>query len=280
MKVLLIALLIIFVLIMFFYYENNVLEITPFKIKCNIKNNIRIIHLSDIHSKEFGINNKRLIRKINKFKPDLIVVTGDLINMDGKNTEKMISFLIELKFITKVYYILGNHEHRLKNLDEIINKLKRLKVNVLINEIDTVVIKENKINILGLDENQASREDYKKRKQGIYEYKDYGDLFEKLELKNGIKLVLSHYPENFSLIGDLSYKNYSFDLMLSGHAHGGQFRFPFIGGLYAPGQGVFPKYSGGLYKEGNILIVSRGLGPSRFPIRLFNRPEIVVIDIV
>ena len=280
MKVLLIALLIIFVLIMFFYYENNVLEITPFKIKCNIKNNIRIIHLSDIHSKEFGINNKRLIRKINKFKPDLIVVTGDLINMDGKNTEKMISFLIELKFITKVYYILGNHEHRLKNLDEIINKLNRSGINVLINEIGTVVIKGNKINILGLDENQASREDYKKRKQGIYEYKDYGYLFNKLELKDGIKVVLSHYPENFSLIGDLSYKNYSFDLMLSGHAHGGQFRFPFIGGLYAPGQGVFPKYSGGLYKEGNILIVSRGLGPSRFPIRLFNRPEIVVIDIV
>ena len=98
MKVLLIALLIIFVLIMFFYYENNVLEITPFKIKCNIKNNIRIIHLSDIHSKEFGINNRRLIRKINKLNPDLIFVTGDLINMDGKNTENMINLLINLKF--------------------------------------------------------------------------------------------------------------------------------------------------------------------------------------
>ncbi len=278
MEYLITAILIVFILI-FFYYENNILHINKLKVKLNVENPFKIIHLSDIHSKEFGVDNKNLIKKIKKLKPDLIVITGDLINTDGKNIEKMITLLKKLDSIAKVYYILGNHEHRLKGLNEIINRLKDLKISVLINEIDSIVIKGNKINILGLDENQASRDDYKKRKKGIYEYKDYSNLFNKLELEDGIKIVLSHYPENFSLIGEMSYKNYDFDLMLSGHAHGGQFRFPFIGGLYAPGQGILPKYTGGLYKEKNTLIVSRGLGPSRFPLRLFNRPEIVSIDI-
>ena len=278
MEYLITAILIVFILI-FFYYENNILHINKLKVKLNVENPFKIIHLSDIHSKEFGVDNKKLIKKMKKLKPDLIVITGDLINTDGKNIEKMITLLKKLDSIAKVYYILGNHEHRLKGLNEIINKLKDLKISVLINEIDSIVIKGNKINILGLDENQASRDDYKKRKKGIYEYKDYSNLFNKLELEDGIKIVLSHYPENFSLIGEMSYKNYDFDLMLSGHAHGGQFRFPFIGGLYAPGQGILPKYTGGLYKEKNTLIVSRGLGPSRFPLRLFNRPEIVSIDI-
>lgn len=278
MEYLITAILIVFILI-FFYYENNILHINKLKVKLNVENPFKIIHLSDIHSKEFGVDNKKLIKKMKKLKPDLIVITGDLINTDGKNIEKMITLLKKLDSIAKVYYILGNHEHRLKGLNEIINRLKDLKISVLINEIDSIVIKGNKINILGLDENQASRDDYKKRKKGIYEYKDYSNLFNKLELEDGIKIVLSHYPENFSLIGEMSYKNYDFDLMLSGHAHGGQFRFPFIGGLYAPGQGILPKYTGGLYKEKNTLIVSRGLGPSRFPLRLFNRPEIVSIDI-
>lgn len=278
MEYLITAILIVSILI-FFYYENNILHINKLKVKLNVENPFKIIHLSDIHSKEFGIDNKNLIKKIKKLKPDLIVITGDLINTDGKNIEKMITLLKKLDSIAKVYYILGNHEHRLKGLNEIINRLKDLKISVLINEIDSIVIKGNKINILGLDENQASREDYKKRKKGVYEYKDYSNLFNKLELEDGIKIVLSHYPENFSLIGEMSYKNYDFDLMLSGHAHGGQFRFPFIGGLYAPGQGILPKYTGGLYKEKNTLIVSRGLGPSRFPLRLFNRPEIISIYI-
>ena len=105
-------------------------------------------------------------------------------------------------------------------------------------------------------------------------------LFNSLEKQEGIKLVLCHYPENFKAIGNKSYYNYKFDVMFSGHAHGGQFRLPFIGGLYAPAQGILPKYTAG-YHEGknNGLIISRGLGNSGFPLRLFNRPEIVVLTI-
>lgn len=279
MNIIYLILLIVIVLIVFFYYENNALTITKIRVKRNIKSSIKLVHLSDIHSKVYGKNNYKLINKIIKLKPDLIVITGDLINMDGKNIDEMLYLLNNLKRNAPVYYILGNHEHRLKNLNTLIDNIKKLGIKLLLDELDTINIKGNKINILGLDEDQESRNEYKKRKQGIYEYKDYSNLFNELGGKEGTKLVLSHYPENFSLIGDFSYKKYDFDLLLSGHAHGGQFRLPLVGGLYAPGQGFFPKYSSGLYNEGRKLIVSRGVGPSRFPLRLFNRPEIVLIKI-
>ncbi|KMT21950.1 metallophosphoesterase [Clostridium cylindrosporum] len=264
----------------FFYWENNVIQTTRIKLERNLKSPIKIVHLSDIHSKEFGEGNHKLINKVVRLKPDLIIVTGDLINMDGKNINKMIGLLCSLNSIANVYYIFGNHEHRLRNLDKLAEDIKAIGVKLLCDEIDTININNNRISILGLDENQASRDDYIKRMKGIYEYKDYSNLFSKLESECSFKIVLSHYPENFSLIGDFSYKNYNFDLMMSGHAHGGQFRLPFIGGLYAPGQGVFPRYTAGLYKEDRNLIVSRGLGPSRFPLRLFNRPEIILVEVI
>ena len=97
---------------------------------------------------------------------------------------------------------------------------------------------------------------------------------------NGIKLVLSHYPENFEANKEISYSRYKFDIMFSGHAHGGQFRLPFVGGLFAPGQGILPKYDSGMYGDKNKLVVSRGLGNSGFPLRLFNRPNIVLVEIL
>lgn len=281
MECIYLTLLLVLIGIIFFYHQNNVLTVTKINIKKNIIKPIKIAHLSDIHGKEFGENSYRLVNKICKLKPDLIVATGDVFNMDGRNTDKMIGLLGELNNISPVYYIFGNHEHRLKKLNLLEKKIKSLGVNLLIDEIHSIKINGNIVNLLGLDENQASKEDYRNRKLGIYEYKDYSNLFSELESRSGLKIVLSHYPENFSLIGEYSYKSYKFDLMMSGHAHGGQFRLPFIGGLYARGQGngIFPRYTSGLYEEERSLIVSRGIGPSRFPFRLFNRPEIVILKI-
>ena len=163
---------------------------------------------------------------------------------------------------------------------EIIKKLRKNNVNVLLNEIRTININGNKVNILGLVEEQGSSEAYIKRAKGEFEYKDYSIIFNEFCKLPGIKIVLSHYPENFKAIGDKSYYKYKFDLMFSGHAHGGQFRIPLIGGLYAPAQGIFPKYTAGIHKGiKNNLIISRGLGNSGFPLRLFNKPEIVVVTI-
>ena len=150
----------------------------------------------------------------------------------------------------------------------------------MLDEIRTITIKGNKINILGLVEEQGSAEAYMKRAKGNFQYKDYSIIFQEFAKLPGIKLVLCHYPENFKAIGDKSYYKYKFDLMFSGHAHGGQFRLPFVGGLYAPGQGILPKYTAGVHSEASKkLIINRGLGNSGFPLRLFNRPEIVTVTI-
>lgn len=265
----------------FFYFENNCIDTSKIKINCNIKNSIRMVQISDLHSKEFGKNNKRLYKSILSNNPDFVVATGDIINSNMKNIDKIVRFLGDLNKYTAVFYIPGNNEMRCEALEEIIYKLKKEKIYVLENEIISIDIHNEKINILGLVEERIDRGEFINHKaKSKYIYKDAHKLFKELDNKNGLKIVLSHYPENFNAIGKESYSKYKFDLMLSGHAHGGQFILPFIGGLFAPGQGVLPKYYNGLYEDKNKLIVSRGLGNSGFPIRLFNRPNLVVVDIM
>lgn len=265
--------------IIFCYYENNIIKITKIRLDKNLNESLKIVHISDIHSKIFGRNNRVLINKILRLNPDLILGTGDLIDTNGENLDEIIKLLDVLNTKSPVYYILGNHENRIKNQDVFVERLRKSRAKLLINETKSITIRNTKISILGLNEQQGSFENYVERRLKKYIYKDYSELFDKLEKDSTLKFVLSHYPENFSLIGDKSYENYDFDIMFSGHAHGGQFILPLIGGLYAPSQGVFPKYYSGLYGKETKLIVSRGLGPSRFPLRLFNRPEIILLEI-
>ncbi|MGL5380538.1 metallophosphoesterase [Clostridium sp.] len=265
----------------FCYYQNNKIDVTKLEVKKNIKEKIRIVQISDLHSKEFGKDNNILRKMILEQTPDVIVATGDIIDSNLKNKEKMLDFLISLNKEVRVIYIPGNNEYRTELMDEFNNKLKRNGVVALKNEIATLNIKGYEINFLGLVED-LDRENMSKIKRAKcrYFYQDDKVLFNKLEAKSGIKIVLSHYPENFALINDKSYNKYNFDLMFSGHAHGGQFIIPGIGGLFAPGQGILPKYYSGIYGEKNKLIVSRGLGNSGFPLRLFNKPNIIVLDLV
>ena len=137
----------------------------------------------------------------------------------------------------------------------------------------------NEIDILGLDENMADHSDYRARKAGTFEYRDMKPYFDELDKLSGFKIVLSHCPENFEGQKEMNYSQYDFDIQLSGHAHGGQFILPFIGPVFAPGQGLFPKYARGSFGERPKLIISRGLGNSEFPFRLFNHPEINVINL-
>lgn len=263
----------VFLLLIFFYYENNKLDITRYTVKNkNANENFKIVHLSDFHSKPF----KTVLEKVRNEKPDIICITGDYINDRCKNKEKMLSYGKELVGIAPVYYITGNHERRLDNFETLMNELKETGFNVLLDEIcDTEFC-----TILGLDENQADFKDYKARKNGTFKYRNMSGLFDKLQKYNGFKIVLSHFPENFEGIKELNYSQYDFDLQLSGHAHGGQWIMPFIGPLFSPGQGVLPKYARGSFGDRPKLIISRGLGNSEFPLRLFNHPEIVIIDVI
>ena len=275
-----VIIILIFLIIMFCYYENNVFDITKFKISANVNNKIRIVHLSDLHSKEFGKDNKRLKNIILKQKPNIVVTTGDMIDSNLRKMDEIINFLAELNKEVYVVYIPGNNEMRTEKINEILYKINLNEVIVLDNKIKEININNNKIFILGLVENRIDEgESFYEKANSRYFYNKSNLLFNELESKNGIKIVLSHYPENFAAIVEESYNKYNFNIMFSGHAHGGQFILPFIGGLFAPGQGILPKYYRGIHGEKNKLIISRGLGNSGFPLRLFNRPEVIVVDI-
>ena len=226
------------------------------------------------------MNNKKLLKSILKSKGDIVFATGDMIDSSMKNMDKIISFLSELNKYLPVIYIPGNNEMRCAGLDQILNNLKKNNIIVLQNQIKNIRIKSNDINILGLVEERVDDGEYFYQKvDSKYLYKDCNKIFRELERREGLKLVLSHYPENFEGIGNKSYCKYNIDIVFSGHAHGGQFILPFIGGLFAPGQGILPKYYKGIHGKKSKLIISRGLGNSGFPLRLFNRPEIVIVDI-
>ncbi len=260
----------------FLYLQNNIIDITKYNLKYDKADEpIRIVQLSDLHSKPF----KKVLKKIDEIKPDIICITGDYINDREKNKKKMLKYAKELVARAKVYYITGNHERRLENFDELMDELSKVGFIVLLNRVSVYYDKGFEIDFLGLDENQANFDDYKARKKGTFEYKDMSPYFKQLNELGGYKIVLSHYPENFEGVKEMNYSQYDFDLQLSGHAHGGQFCLPFIGPVYSPGQGLKPKYAKGSFGNRPKLIVSRGLGNAEFPFRLFNHPEINVINI-
>lgn len=260
----------------FLYLQNNIIDITKYNLKYDKADEpIRIVQLSDLHSKPF----KKVLKKIDEIKPDIICITGDYINDREKNKKKMLKYAKALVARAKVYYITGNHERRLENFDELMDELSKVGFIVLLNRVSVYYDKGFEIDFLGLDENQANFDDYKARKKGTFEYKDMSPYFKQLNKLSGYKIVLSHFPENFEGVKEMNYSQYDFDLQLSGHAHGGQFCLPFIGPVYSPGQGLKPKYAKGSFGNRPKLIVSRGLGNAEFPFRLFNHPEINVINI-
>ena len=261
----------------FFYYENNGISTTNYEVDCGIGKDINVVHLSDLHGKEFGKNNEKLKRLILKEKPDLVVATGDMIDSSLKNMEGVIDFLSDLSKSVKVVYISGNNEQRCKKAEYIFESLKSKGVIVLRNEIITLSLSGVKVNILGMFEKpKGDLHSSLKKINGSYAYEDSHKLFKRLESLEGLKIVLSHYPEIF----EAEYSKYNFHIMFSGHAHGGQFRIPIVKrGLIAPGQGFFPKYTEGMHGNKNKLIISRGLGNSTKITRLFNRPEIVKVKI-
>ena len=260
----------------FLYLQNNIIDITKYNLKYDKADEpIRIVQLSDLHSKPF----KKVLKKIDEIKPDIICITGDYINDREKNKKKMLKYAKALVARAKVYYITGNHERRLENFDELMDELSKVGFIVLLNRVSVYNDKGFEIDFLGLDENQANFDDYKARKKGTFEYKDMSPYFKQLDELGGYKIVLSHFPENFEGVKEMNYSQYDFDLQLSGHAHGGQFCLPFIGPVYSPGQGLKPKYAKGSFGNRPKLIVSRGLGNAEFPFRLLNHPEINVINI-
>jgi predicted MPP superfamily phosphohydrolase len=224
----------------------------------------RILHVSDLHGKRFGRAQRRLLRLAAACRPDIIAVTGDVIDGRRKKTAAALSFVSQATGIAPVYYVAGNHEWRYGRYDALREQLRAAGAAVLDNAGVTLKKENGRIRLLGVKDLAFGKVSVFKK-----------NLRKLAGEASGMTILLSHHPEKIAL-----YAACGFDLVLSGHAHGGQVRLPGIGGLFAPGQGVFPKYTSGLHKvEGTSMVISRGLGNSLFPLRVFNRPELVLVTL-
>ena len=227
----------------------------------------KIAHISDLHNAEFGQDNEYLINEIKEISPDIIVMTGDMVDSSRTNIDIAVSFAEKASEIAPCYYVTGNHEGRL-NCKDIKEKFRLSGVTVLENEAIVSERNGESITLIGMDDISV----YSNADSSFYGLFTKSALL-KLTDTDNYTVLLSHRPEFAE-----EYSACGVDLVFSGHAHGGQFRLPFIGGLYAPGQGFFPKYDGGAYNIGDtVMIVSRGLGNSRIPFRINNRPQIVSV---
>ena len=231
----------------------------------------RIAHISDFHNTEIGEGNSKLLSMLREAEPDIIAITGDLI--DSRNTDISIalSFIEEAVQIAPCYYVAGNHEARVREYDALKSGLKAAGVIVLENEKLTINDSGEGITIAGVNDPSFCTDYLSGDAAAVIGAR----LSELTTEENGFTILLSHRPELYD-----TYADYGINLVLSGHAHGGQFRFPFLGGLIAPNQGLFPKYDSGLYAErGTNMIVSRGIGNSIVPLRFNNRPEVILIEL-
>ena len=229
----------------------------------------RIAVVSDLHNAEFGENNRDLIGLIETAKPAIIAITGDLVDARHTRIEVARRLVQELVKIAPCYYVTGNHEAALEEqYAELEQTLQDAGVTILHNRAVPITRNGETIQLVGLDDPY-----YMDRMEKTPTDELLKAGLEEAELTADYCILLSHRPEAFG-----TYVATGVDLALCGHAHGGQFRLPFVGGLFAPGQGWFPRYDAGEYvQEHTHMIVSRGIGNSGLPIRFNNRPEIVVI---
>ena len=281
------VLLIVIALLLSCSYQNRHLETTYYTYKAEQLGadleGYRIVQISDLHNVKFGKNNQKLVVRIRECEPDMIVLTGDLVDSNHTNVDRAVQFVDEIVKICPVYYVTGNHEYWLEKseYDEPMDGLVSAGVVILDNQVVEISRGDAKFRLVGLDDrsladgtleallsDESIRNNQAEQKEETADNEDSGE--------KELTVVLAHEPQYLA-----RYAGTGVDLVLSGHAHGGQFRLPFVGGIVAPDQGFLPEYTAGeYYMNGTEMIVSRGLGNSVIPVRLFNYPEIVCVDLV
>ena len=266
---------ILLALIIWTVWGNTALEFNTYTISSErlpeVFDGYRIAHVSDLHNAEMGKNNEKLLDMLRDAGPDIIAITGDIIDSRNTNVEIALEFTKAAMEIAPCYYVTGNHEARVSEYDELKEGLIEQGVVVLDDERIEIELSGETIALLGVND-PSFETDYL---FGDSETVMKNRLQEISDAENKFTILLSHRPELFEI-----YADNNVDLVLSGHAHGGQFRLPFVGGLVAPNQGLFPKYDAGLYTEENTnMIVSRGIGNSILPFRFNNRPEVILIEL-
>lgn len=277
----LIVIAVVLLLLLYIYFQNYVHTVTPYKLFVpNLHpamKDKKIVFLSDTHFREQISHTfmDRILAEIETLDPDIILFGGDIVHKldDNRILEHIKDFFFQLNKIAPTYVIYGNHDLGSIRLNEITNALKMSGATLLNNEARWISFGRPGIGfwLMGLSEHAAPLE----KKE---------DVLSKISLpadsKKEPKILLAHHPHFFEKY--VMNENKRPDLVLTGHAHGGQVILPIIGGLFAPGQGRVPKYDFGLFiseKYANSrMILTRGIGNSTFPLRINNRPEIVVIE--
>lgn len=244
-----------------------------------IKREKKIIFLSDLHNRMYGEENERLLESIRNQHPDLILIGGDmLVRKDGNFYDKTVHFLAKLPGICPVYCANGNHEQKLKELpdkyeqsyEEYKKALTASGIHMLENASETVKLDEVPVKLSGLEIPLGAYARFGKKELSLKEITDrigeHGDDYQ---------ILLAHHPGYMK-----EYLTYGADLILGGHYHGCLVQLPGIGGVISTNFTLFPKYSGGIYQEGEqTAVVSRGLGTHSVPLRLWNWPELIVLEL-
>ena len=244
-----------------------------------IKREKKIIFLSDLHNRMYGEENERLLESIRNQHPDLILIGGDmLVRKDGNSYDKTVHFLAKLSGICPVYCANGNHEQKLKELpdkyeqsyEEYKKALTASGIHMLENASETVKLDEVPVKLSGLEIPLGAYARFGKKELSLQEITDrigeHGDDYQ---------ILLAHHPGYMK-----EYLAYGADLILGGHYHGCVVQLPGIGGVISTNFTLFPKYSGGIYQEGEqTAVVSRGLGTHSVPLRLWNWPELIVLEL-
>ena len=262
-------------LVIWIAWGNTALELNTYTISSSKLpqsfDGYRIAHISDLHNAEMGKDNEKLLTMLRDADPDMIAITGDLVDSRNTDIKVALQFVREAVKIAPCYYVTGNHEARISEYNELKAGMEAAGVTVLEDAQTDISLTGEFIRLIGVND-PSYQTDYL-----------FGDAKTVMNTKleelhtedDGFTILLSHRPELFA-----TYAEHDVDLVLSGHAHGGQFRMPFIGGLVAPNQGLFPEYDAGIYTEGNTnMLVSRGIGNSILPFRINNRPEVILIEL-
>ncbi len=248
-------------------FTTTQLTITNQKIPASF-DGYKIAEIADLHNHQWG---DQLINRLEKEQPDMIAITGDFVDSSHTDFDVAMEFIEQAKDIAPIYYVTGNHEAWLSNYSELESRLIAAGVHMMDDTSEWVEKDGSEINLIGIqDPDFVERDTFEGIQESIVTTK-----LEPLLSEDHYNIVLCHRPELFK-----GYVTTGADLVLTGHAHGGQIRIPFIGGLVAPNQGLFPDYTAGIYHENNTdMVVSRGLGNSIIPVRINNMPELVIVTL-
>ena len=255
-------------------YGNTAVTVTEYDVRSEKIpsgfDGFRIVQISDLHNSRNTLMTDSLIEKVKDIAPNVIFLTGDIIDREMTDVTAAKDVIEKLTWIAPVYYVTGNHEARTGEYYALSAKMRSLGVKELKDEAITKRFHGDHIVILGLEDPMGSKA------RGTTEKADTQKRLSSIAFDhNEYSVLLSHRPELLDV-----YAAEGVDLVFAGHAHGGLIRLPFIGGIFAPHQGFFPEYSGGEYqKDSTTMIVSRGVGNSGCTFRINNTPEIVVVTL-